>query len=80
MKKLVNTALSLLPKFDTQVSALLLHINCKALSVNITDIDLIITLELEDSKIYASNELTIIILKGTVAVIVEIIFIKILQE
>lgn len=58
MLKLVNTALSLLPKFDPQVSALLLPINGKALSVNITDIDLIITLEVEDSKIYASNELT----------------------
>lgn len=80
MLKLVNTALSLLPKFDPQVSALLLPINGKALSVNITDIDLIITLEVEDSKIYASNELTKNILKGKLAYILELIFNKNLQE
>ncbi|MDE4947102.1 hypothetical protein NAI56_11165, partial [Francisella tularensis subsp. holarctica] len=77
---LVITSLSLPPKFDPQVSALLLPINGNALSVNITDIDLIITLDVEDSKIYASTVLTKNIFNGNLAFILELIFNKNLQE
>ncbi|ALB02287.1 hypothetical protein ACH24_04535 [Francisella persica ATCC VR-331] len=80
MLKLVNIALSLLPKLDPQASALLLPINGKTLSVNIVDIDLMITLKVEDSKIHANNEPTKNILKGNLAYILELIFNKNLQE
>ncbi|MFV9972370.1 MAG: SCP2 domain-containing protein [Francisella endosymbiont of Hyalomma asiaticum] len=80
MLKLVNTALGLLSKLDPQVSALLLPLNGKTLSVNIVDIDLMITLKVEDSKIHANNEPTKNILKGNLAYILELIFNKNLQE
>ena len=80
MLKLVNTALSLLPKLDPQVNSLLLPLNGKTLSVDIIDINFIITLKVEDSKIYASNEPTKNILKGKLAYILELIFNKNLQE
>ena len=80
MLKLVNTALSLLSKLDPQVSALLLPLNGKTLSVNIVDIDLMITLKVEDSKIHANNEPIKNILKGNLAYILELIFNKNLQE
>lgn len=80
MLKLVNTALSLLSKLDSQVSVLLLPLNGKTLSVNIVDIDLMITLKVEDSKIHANNEPTKNILKGNLAYILELIFNKNLQE
>ena len=80
MLKLINTALSLLSKLDPQVSALLLPLNGKTLSVNIIDIDLMITLKVEDSKIHANNEPIKNILKGNLAYILELIFNKNLQE
>ncbi|ORM39082.1 hypothetical protein A2G94_04055 [Francisella endosymbiont of Ornithodoros moubata] len=80
MLKLVNTTLGLLSKLDPQVSALLLPLNGKTLSVNIVDIDLMITLKVEDSKIHANNEPTKNILKGNLAYILELIFNKNLQE
>ncbi|MFV9925286.1 MAG: SCP2 domain-containing protein [Francisella endosymbiont of Hyalomma scupense] len=80
MLKLVNTTLGLLSKLDPQISALLLPLNGKTLSVNIVDIDLMITLKVEDSKIHANNEPTKNILKGNLAYILELIFNKNLQE
>ena len=67
-------------KLDPQVSALLLPLNGKTLSVNIVDIDLMITLKVEDSKIHANNEPIKNILKGNLAYILELIFNKNLQE
>ena len=80
MLKLLNTALGLLSKLDPQVSALLLPLNGKTLSVNIVDIDLMVTLKVEDSKIHANNEPTKNILKGNLAYILELFFNKNLQE
>ncbi|OEZ33661.1 hypothetical protein AS144_04090 [Francisella endosymbiont of Amblyomma maculatum] len=80
MLKLVNIALSLLSKLDPQVTALLLPLNGKTLSFNIVDIDLMITIKVEDSKIHAINEPTKNILKGNLAYILELIFNKNLQE
>ncbi|MFV9931268.1 MAG: SCP2 domain-containing protein [Francisella endosymbiont of Hyalomma asiaticum] len=80
MLNLVNTALGLLSKLDPQVSALLLPLNGKTLSVNIVDIDLMVTLKVEDSKIHANNDPIKNILKGNLAYILELIFNKNLQE
>ncbi|APC92067.1 MULTISPECIES: ubiquinone biosynthesis accessory factor UbiJ [Francisella] len=80
MLKLVNTALSFLPKLDPQATALLLPLNGKTLSVNIVDIDLMITLKVEDSKIHANNIPAKNILSGNLAYILELIFNKNLQE
>ncbi|GAB4223403.1 MAG: hypothetical protein Kow0076_5740 [Francisella sp.] len=80
MLNLINKAVNFLYLLDPQVNSLLFPLNNKSLTINIDDIDFIVTFEVKNSKIYVTNEYSKNILKGKLAYILELMFNKNLQE
>lgn len=80
MIETINKALTLLPKLDPQVTALLLPLNDKPLSVHISDLDYTVTLEVKNQKLTASNKASKNLLSGKLAFTIELVFNKNLQE
>lgn len=80
MIQTLNKALEVLPKLDPQSTALLWPLDNKALSVNIVDIDYIVSLHVSNGHIHATNEVSNNILKGKLAYVLELLFNKNLQE
>ncbi|QLE78985.1 hypothetical protein FLM55_04245 [Francisella sp. Scap27] len=80
MIETINKALTLLPKLDPQVPALLLPLNGKPLSVHISDLDYTITLEVKNQTLTANTQTSKNLLSGKLAFIIELVFNKNLQE
>jgi ubiquinone biosynthesis protein UbiJ len=80
MLKTVNKAIELLQVLDPQAKQLIARLDGKALTVNITDINLIITLSIKDNTLTADSSTSSNVLSGNLSSIMELLFNKNLQE
>ena len=80
MLKTVNKAIELLQILDPQAKQLIARLDGKALTVNITDIDLIITLSVRNKILTADSSTSSNVLSGNLSSIMELLFNKNLQE
>ena len=80
MLEIINKALAKISKFDPQSQSLMMPIEGKSLTINITDIDSIVSLHIKENKLVATNDKSKNILSGKLAYILELLFNKNMQE
>ncbi|QIV94946.1 ubiquinone biosynthesis accessory factor UbiJ [Allofrancisella frigidaquae] len=80
MIETINKALNLITKLDPQASHLLLPLENKSLAIRFSDIDYIVSINIKNQHIYATDSTSENTLSGKLAHVIELIFNKNLQE